>query len=622
VCSTGQRSVRTRSSRDLALLLRRTSRAEHFNLWWRPPEALIRRSDIFEVQERLDYRGEVVTPFDDTEGVVVAREIARRGYEAVAIVFLHSFVNPSHELAMAKILDEECPGSFISPSHLVLPEILEFERTSTTVVNGYLGPVMRRYVGRLRDGASGNGYRGEVAISTSAGGIVSASRVTELPAVTLQSGPAAGVIAAAAISTAAGLGSVITLDMGGTSTDIGLLVEGEVRRTNRYDLEWGTPVQMPCVDITSIGAGGGSIAWIDPGGVLRCGPQSAGADPGPACYARGGELPTVTDAQLVLGRLESTALAAGRLSIREDLARIALAQLAEPLGFEDPIQVAAAVVRITTNNIVQALQRVTTFRGLDPREFTLLAFGGAGGQFAGAVAKEVNCRSAVVPPRSGLTSALGVVTMDVRHDLVRSLVVRADLVGGDEILSCYDELEREANHLLEREGVPLAARRLERLADLRYFGRTSFLTVVGTGAAGKASHGDRDTVSSTLVERFQSLHNAEYGYSLGPEVAPVEIVNLRVVGIGVTQGAGWIQHGRNDRGPVNWGPDETTHAHGGREVYFDGQYWSTAILERSELRAGDVIRAPAIIRQPDSTIVIEPGMHASIDAFENVVIES
>lgn len=598
--------ITTKGFRDI-LLLRRTSRAEHFNLWWFMPPALLGRRDIFEVPERLDYRGDIVTPLDEEEARAVVRRIRRLGKTSVAIVFLHAFTNSAHEKRMKEIVREEAPDTYVCVSHEILPEILEYERASTTTLNAYLGPVLRDYVGKLRTELSAAGYTGEVAISTSAGGLITPERVQVVPALTVQSGPAAGVMAAAAIAGRAGFRKVITFDMGGTSTDIGLIVDGEVRRANEYMIEWQMPIRFPSIDIESIGAGGGSIAWLDSAAVLRNGPLSAGASPGPACYGIGGIEPTNTDAQVVLRRLDPTMFLGGDMVIHAGLAEKAINErVGRPLGYPTTVAAAADILRIAVNNILQSLRTATIYRGHDPRDFVLFAYGGAGPLFAADVALEGGIPKVVVPPRPGLTSASGLLMIDARHDLIRSILQPVTEVDHAQADVAFLDLEAQATEMLSGEGIALSDIRLEREADVRYYGTSHSMRV-------PVPQGPFDAERlAQLVETFAANHMREYGYVIPEDVAPVEIVNLRLVGVGLMPKA---QPAR----PPSTGRGADAALKGQRSVYFDG-FVETNVYDRLLLTPSARIDGPAIIEQSDTTTVVRPGMSAEVDAYGNIVI--
>jgi N-methylhydantoinase A len=598
--------VTTEGFRD-TLLLRRTARAEHFDLWWQPPEPLLSRRDIFEVPERLDYTGATVVALDEEAARACAERIVAGGRRAVAICFLHSFTNPAHERRMKEILLEVDPTLYVSASYEVLPEILEFERTSTTAVNAYLGPVMRDYIGRLREDLEADGFAGELFVSSSTGGALTPESVRALPASTIQSGPAAGVISARDLAERAGFPNVLTFDMGGTSTDVGLILDGEVRRRNDTHVEWGTPVHLPSVDLTSIGAGGGSIAWIDAAGALRSGPQSAGASPGPACYGRGGTEPTTTDAQLALGRLDPKMFLGGKMEIDPELAVESLQRaVAAPLGLDGEVEAASSVIEIAINEIVQCLRAVTTYRGLDPRDFALVSFGGAGGLFAVSVAREAEIPTVIVPPYPGLMSALGLLSMDLRHEIVSPVMGMVGALDEAELGESLGRLSAQARERLAADGIAAGDYEIQFLADVRYYGTTHSLTIKlerpGEGAG----------LGAEVRAGFEREHEREYGYLIPVEVADVELVNLRAVAIGSLQS---LPEPSPQAGESGTEPRPREH----RDVYW-GEWRSTPVFDREALPLGSSVPGPAIVEQDDATIAIEPGSTAAVDPFGNLVI--
>jgi N-methylhydantoinase A len=589
------------------LLLRRTDRVQ-FDLWWQPPDTIIPRHHIFEVPERMDYRGEVVVALDEDAARRLARRVARLGFEAVAVVFLHCFMNPAHERRMKEILAEEHPGAYVTLSSEILPEILEYERTSTTTVNAYVGPVMSRYFGRLQQDLAEHGYGGDILISSSTGGVMTPNIASAVPAKTMASGPSAGVIAAAEISRRAGFENVITFDMGGTSLDLGLVERGVIRRTNEWEVAFRTPVRFPAIDVASIGAGGGSIAWVDEGGVLHSGPQSAGADPGPACYDRGGERPTNTDAQVVLGRLDPERFLGGEMQIQPELAREAIRRdVGEPLGIADVEEAAAAILRISDNNMVQATRLTTVYRGYDPRDFALFAFGGAGPLFAAEIAREGDIPTVISPPNPGLVSALGLLMMDVRHEISQAVLRPLSELGAEHIAEVRRGLEAEVREALVREGVAPERVELVAEADVRYFGMPHAIAIPldDLGSAGTAAF---------LARTFEETHQREYGYTVTEDVAAVELANVRVAGIGAMEKV-------EPEMAAPAGDDVERALRGTRRVAFEGEWVPTAIYDRERLAPGHAFAGPAIVEQLDSTTVVPPGMTARVDAYLNIIID-
>lgn len=597
--------VTTRGFRD-TLQIRRGDREEQFNLWWQPAPALIPRKYRFEIDERIGYDGAVLVPLDEDQVVALAARIRRIGLESIAIIFINSPVNYDHERRTANILREELPGVYVTASFEILPEILESERTATTSLNAYIGPVMDSYVRNLEERLGEKGYRGDIAIATSAGGVATPELVRRVPARTVESGPAAGVMAAAEISRLAGFPHVATFDMGGTSLDVGLIRDGVAHRTNEYIVEWGMPIRFPSIDVHSIGAGGGSIAWLDSGGLLRVGPQSAGARPGPACYGAGGEEPTTTDAQIVLGRMNPESFLGGAMTLDADLARRAIeTRIGHPLGLGLE-EAADAILAIANNNMVQALRLATVERGYDPREFALFALGGAGPVYASEVARAGSIPTVLVPRYPGLTSALGLLVVDIRHDVSHSVLKTQQAVTVDELNAVFTDLESRVAALLASEGVGSHDISLSREIDLRYFGQSEGFTIaVSGGVLSDASY-------EAILESFFERQLREFGYLMPKEVSTVEFVTARVGGVGKVEKVSLPR--------LDGGGDAPSARTGARRAWFGDGFVETAVYDRQGLGAGAEIEGPAIVEQTDSTTVVLPGSTARVDDYGNLVI--
>ena len=467
----------TAGFRDV-LLAGRANKPDLYDSEWDPPPPLVPRSRIFGIPERLDYAGRVVAELDTVAVEGVAAELQKAGVEAVAICFLNSFMNPAHEAEAKRIVEAALPGAFVCTSNEVLPEIREFERTSTTVANAYLGPSMSSYLASLvtllGQGSNGAGSRleGEILVSHSGGGLMTVSSAGRLPARICQSGPAAGVMGARDVARRLGADDAISLDMGGTSADIAAIVGGEPAFRNEWHIEFNIPIIFPAVDLVTIGAGGGTIAWIDSTGSLRSGPRSAGAVPGPVCYGRGGVEPTNTDANLVLGRLRAESFLGGRMELDPEAAERAIAtKVADPLGMSVD-EAAAGMLRLSNNAMLGAMRLMTTQRGYDPRRFSLVAFGGAGALHAADLAAMSRISRIIIPRLPGLMSARGILSIDVRHDLVEPLFQRASVLDAGLFDAACERLEARAQELRRRDS-SITEWRLERSVDVRYFGQIS-----------------------------------------------------------------------------------------------------------------------------------------------------
>jgi N-methylhydantoinase A len=595
--------ITTAGFRDV-LLAGRANKPDLYDSDWDPPAPLVPRSLIFGVRERLDYAGQVVVPLDLADVAAVARRLRELEVEAVAICFLNSFMNGAHEARTKEAVLAELPGAFVCTSHEVLPEIREFERTSTTVANAYLGPSMSSYLARLAgslgDQANGSRLDGELLVSHSGGGLMTVSSAGRLPARICQSGPAAGVMGARDVARRLGQRNAISLDMGGTSADIAAIVGGEPAFRNEWHIEFNIPIIFPAVDLVTIGAGGGTIAWIDSTGALRSGPQSAGAEPGPVCYGRGGTEPTNTDANLVLGRLRADAFLGGRIMLDRDAAEHAIAdRIAGPLGMSVE-EAAAGMLRLSNNAMLGAMRLMTTQRGYDPRRFSLVAFGGAGALHACDLAAAIGIRRVVVPRLPGLMSARGILSIDVRHDLVEPLFMRASALDADRLDAALARLDAEAEGLRRRDA-QVGEWRLERSADVRYFGQIS----------GYINLSLPDGSVEGLSERFEEEHAREFGYRLPKGLAEVEVVNLRAALIGEV-----------DR------PSEPAFAAGpaGRresvDAHFPGEGTIESLLvDRQGMAIGERIEGPAIVTEWASTTVVPPRASAVVEVGGELSIE-
>ena len=530
--------------------------------------------------------------------------------EALAVCFLYSFVDPTHERLVEAEIRARCPGVFVSLSAEVSPEFREYERLSTTVINAYLGPLVSRYLQRFADEVARLGVQQPPYVNQSNGGIISVAAAAEQPVRTLLSGPSAGVMGAAWVSAAAGIDSIITFDMGGTSTDVARVEDGRPVIGAQRTIA-GHPVRIPSLEIETVGAGGGSIAWVDSGGALRVGPQSAGAHPGPACYGRGGTAPTVTDANVVLGRLSATQLLDGRMPVRHELAEQAIARLAAQLG-TSPVEAARGIVSVVQTNMLGAIRIVSVRKGYDPRGYTLVAFGGAGPLHAAALARDLGIERVLVPPAPGILCALGLLVAPLRLDLVRTRVALLDALTEAELAQGFEDLEHQASTWLDKEDVPPARRRLARAFDMRYVGQNFELTV-------EAPAGDSPLAGSPLDAKalqavFLREHERVYGYAAPDE--PVQVVALRLTAFG-------------DRETPPMPPlaaaataDPKEARIGERAVYFEDtrDFLATPVYRRERLRAGHRLPGPAIVEQMDSTTVILDGQEAVVDARANLVI--
>ena len=608
--------VTTRGFRDL-LELRRSARAHLYDLFQEPPAVLVPRHRRYEITERIGADGEVVTPLEIDELEPIIAELAAGAVEAVAVTLLFSFLNDRHERLIGERLRAALPGVPVFLSSEVLPEVREFERTSTTAVCAYVGPILESYLARLAAATDALGLPA-LHVMGSGGGVVDVKECLKMPAMAIESGPAAGVIAASFIGRQLDEADLITFDMGGTTAKASLIRDGRIEVTSEYEVgsagnvsRWmhgtGHPIRVPVVDLAEVSAGGGSIAWIDPGGALRVGPQSAGAEPGPACYGRGGGAPTVTDCDLVLGYLNPDYFLGGELAIDIAAARRAVEEkLARPLG-QTAVQAAAGVVDVVDHNMAEALRIVSVERGHDARAFTLVAFGGAGPVHAASLAAALDIRRVIIPPIPGGFSALGLVATDLRRDYGRTFYVRLDDADPNDIAAVFADMEAAGRAVLSQAGIPEDRRELNRSADLRYGRQAYELNVpVAAGAIGPAER-------RQLAEAFHDRHRQTYGHDSPDE--PVQIVNLRLSAVGRMPGLA-LGTGADRGGTV-----EQAHR-GQRAAWFGDGLIDCAIYRRADLPGDARLSGPAIIEAADTTVVVPPGWNIAADPRGFLIMEA
>ena len=591
--------VTTRGFRDV-IEIRDGTKDDLWDAYKDVPGPYIARRDRFEVTERVDYSGRVVTPLDEDNAREIARLLKKRGTTTIAVCFLNSFANAGHEVRMREILEEEIPEATVTTSAEILPEMFEYGRFNTAVANAVLAPLVSGYVNRLADALEDGGYKGDLLLLHSGGGSMTPRMVERYPVRLAASGIAAGAISAQHIASQCGYSHAVSLDMGGTSTDISLVADGEVRVSQEWEVEYGHPIIFPSIEVLTIGAGGGSLAHIDIAGSLRNGPQSAGADPGPACYDTGGDEPTNTDANIVLGRL-GTELAGGAKTLNKELAAKAIREkIAEPLGLELE-EAAEAIVRVANANMADAVRLISIRRGYDPRDFALLAFGGAGALHGVDVARELNIPAVVVPPNPGVTSAMGCLLVDIQHDLSTMVTGLVSEVDRDEIDQQFKELESEARARLRHEGVSGDNAVLQRLVSMRYAGQWRSLVV---------PMGSDDNALNAAIEAFHREHEREFAFR--NDQTPVEIYQLQLKAIGKTP--------KPNFEAAELQPEAHTEPIETRRVYFEGQWHDTPVYQRERTPAGATIQGPAIINQLDSTTVVPPQCRAEIDEWLNIRI--
>lgn len=600
--------ITTQGFRDV-LEMRRRDRPQTWGLWG-GFDPVVPRDLRLEVDERVLADGSMHTPVDTDQVKEAARKLLERGAESVCIFFINAYANGENERKARQAVGEVWPNDFISTASEILPEIREFERGSTASLNAYLQPPVGSYLQRLESGLKEGGFPGEILIVQSNGGVMSVETARALPVRTALSGPAAGVIAAAYIAQSAGFPNIITCDMGGTSFDVSLVAEGQSALAAQTSIDFGMVIRTPMIEITTIGAGGGSIAWVDRGGLLQVGPKSAGSSPGPVCYAQGNDKPTVTDANVVLGRINADKPIGGKLQhLDVDAARQAIdAKIATPLGLE-VMEAAEAIIRVANARMAGAIRLVSIERGFDPKNFAAMPFGGGGALHAGALIKEVGLAKALVPRYPGVTSALGCVVADLRHDHVQTINRMLDDLDVARLDKDMAAIAREGESILGRAGVAIDV--VEHLfeLDMLYLGQTHTVSVPlplklstqGTGISPEA-----------IRAAFEAKYRKTYGRLL--EGIPMRVLNLRVAVVGrrpkfdlrVLAPAADADLGKAGQGT--------------RQVWADGGWHQAMVYDRLALPVGARVPGPALLEQSDATVFIDPDLTGEVDAFGNLVI--
>lgn len=594
--------ITTKGFRDV-LEIGRQRRPELYNLFFEKPEPLVKRRDRYEVEERIDAWGKVITPLNVEEAENLAEQLCLKGYEVVAVSFLNSYVNPEHEKIMLRILKEKCPTMDVVLSSKVNPEHKEYERTSTTVVNAFLKKLLSKYLINLEGELRNKGFRGRFLVMQSSGGVSKVEYAVERPAAFIESGPAAGAVAVAYYSKLIGDERVIGFDMGGTTAKASTVVGGEPTITTEYEVGGkihagrlvrgsGYPVRFPFIDLAEVSAGGGTIAWIDEGGALRVGPISAGSEPGPACYGRGGKNATITDANFLLGRLGDK-LAGGSLILRRRLAEKAIGNLAVELGLEME-ETAMGIIKLANTVMAKALRIVTVERGQDPRDFVMYVFGGAGPLHGVDLARELEVREVLIPIHPGVFSAFGLLLTDYRVDAARSMMKLAEEIDEGDVETVLSELERE--EMRELEGIK-EVNAIPSL-DMRYRGQAYYLNVPWRGSVDLA------------IRDFHATHGRMYGFSSPEE--PVEVVNVRLALVGSLKKPSFSRRNAEEYRP---------EPEGERRIYFEDKGWLEAeIHSRGKLKPGAIVEGPAVIEEYDSTTLVPPDHRLRVDEYGNLRI--
>jgi N-methylhydantoinase A len=612
--------VTTKGFRDL-LEIGRQVRPSLYDVHFQKLRPLVPRDLCFEVPERLDASGRVLTKLDETELIRIARRLKKEKIGSVAICFLHSYLNPAHEQKAKDLLQKHAPQATPSISSSICPEFREYFRASTTVVNACVKPVVEKYLHGIETQLKRQGTKAELLIMQSNGGVLTFEQAAERPVYMVESGPAAGVIAANFIAGKLGFKDVVSFDMGGTTAKAGLILDGRPKITKEYEVGAearpgagqsrgsGYPIRTPVIDLVEIGAGGGSIAWVDQGGVLRVGPQSAGADPGPICYRRGGENATITDANLVLGRINPDYFLGGGMTLDVNGATEGIhKRCAEPLGL-DTTAAANGIVEIANAAMVNALRLTTVRRGYDPRELVMVAFGGAGPLHANRLCAEMQIPRLIVPLSPGTASALGLLTTDIRHEFSRTRIMRGDHADADAIERIFATMEDEGLDLLNKEGIRPERMRFLREIEMRYRGQSYELAVLCDPRPLNAEN------LASVCSRFHSEYERAYGRGYPEEL--IELVNYRVTAVGT------IPHPPL-RKISHQGHNVKQAQKGTRKVFFpeSGGFIKTAVYDRYQLERDHRFSGPAVVEEMDSNTLIHPGFDAEVDSFGNLLISA
>ena len=593
--------VTTRGFRDVPFI-GRGNRRNHYDLAWVKPKPLVKRHNAFEVNERIGASGAIIEKLDEAQVRALADSIVAAGeIEAIAVVLMHSYLAPEHEFLIKKIFAERAPKIPVSISYEVLPKWKEHFRSSTTICDAFIKPVVNRQLRSIRDRLESENIGAKIVIMRSNGGEMTLEAAAEAPIQIAVSGPAGGVIASKQMAQLLGISNLVTLDMGGTSTDVSTIVDGKEKFTTDFEIEWGRPIQIPMIDIRSIGAGGGSIAKIDAGGMLVVGPQSAGANPGPACYRLGGKLPTVTDANVVTGRISPENFLGGKMTLDSDAACTAVQPIADHLGL--PLEKAAlAIIRIANNNMVGALHSVLTEQGLDPRDFVLVAFGGAGPPHISDLMTDASIPRGLVPNFPGQFSALGFIMADARVDRHRTVQLNSRFLDRERAAGTMSALVNECLADLAAQGHKDVV--IARSIEMRYLGQNHEIEI----PANVETFSDDEV--TRLLAAFHEQHEARFGFRLADHI---EIVNFLVTGVAKTGRLGFPEIGRakTAAAPLSRRP-----------VWFADGWTDTPVYARADLREGHSFSGPALVEESASVTVLDPGKKMTVDRYGNLLISS
>lgn len=595
--------ITTAGFKDVLEIGRAFRKDNIYDIQMDPPEPLVKRNLRFEVSERIDFMGRELEPLDEEQIVEIVKELRVKGIKAVAVCLMHSYANPVHEKRVKEILQREWPEGYVSTSSEINPQFREYERTSTTVINAYMMPSMASHIVDFKKQMAENNIGADFYMMQSNAGVMTFEVAQTKPVAVADSGPIAGVIAANYFAQMLGEKNIITYDMGGTSTDVALIQNNTIKFTTESHIE-GYPISVPSVDLSFIGAGGGSIAWVDRGGALKVGPISAGADPGPVCYGKGGIKPTVTDANFVTGRIRPEIFEENLKNAMEKTSAAIKEYIADPLGLE-VTKAAEGIIDVVNSNMLRAIKLVSVQKGYDPREFTLIAFGGAGGLHAGKLAEELEIPKVIIPYSPGTFCAVGLVLSDIKCDCVQTRLLTREQVNPEVLNDIYSKLDTQGDEGLEKQHVAKENRMLVRTCDMRYFGQAFEISV--PVPAGEIT----EEIIEKLVDDFHEMHRQLYGHCMKED--PIELVNYRVSAIGsfkkpdVVSSAAAVQKEK---------PSEQMYG----TVIFDGKEYNVPVYDRDTLVPGDKIEGPAIIGEMGATVVVYPGHSAELDFMKNIIM--
>jgi len=595
--------ITTKGFRDV-LEIGRAYRSENiYDINMEKPEPLVKRNLRFEVSERMNFLGQELEPVNEQEVVNIVNKLKEKNIRAIAVCLMHSYANPKHELQIKEIIKREWPEVYISVSAEIIPQFREYERTSTTVINAYMMPNMASHIVDFKNEMQKNKISANCFMMQGNAGIMTFDAALKKPVSVSESGPIAGLIAANYMSQLIGEKNIITFDMGGTSADVALIQNNIMKFTTENNVE-GYPISIPTADLSFIGAGGGSIAWCDAGGALKVGPKSAGAEPGPVCYGKGGEKPTVTDANLMTGRIRPEIFEENLDNAMEKTKDAIKKYIADPLGI-DTLEAAEGIIDVVNSNMIRAIKFVSVQKGYDPREFSLVAFGGAGGLHAGKLAEDLEIPKVIIPYSPGTFCALGLVLSDIKCDCVHSRLLTREQINPDLLNKVYTNLDRQGIDELEKQDVPAENRVLIRTCDMRYFGQAFEISVPLP-----CKHLDEEDIND-MIDKFHSLHEQAYGHCMKED--PIEFVNYRVSAVGTFAKPDLIN---NAKGIKFSGENKRLYG----KAVFNGKEYDVSVINRDSLEIGDKITGPAIIAEMGATSVVYPNHTAEIDELKNIIM--